>query len=170
MQLQEIEIFAGKFSTSAARQIFHQLFFFSRRFGDSIARRPNVWPGIQVFDRSSDLQAAKQISFTNLEIVSGIRFLSAARTKESLEISNLDGIFTAVVRTAKVLLKNALFSGLSGVVGGIAVLSMEIRIISRKFNRIGGNPPKSLDFRTRAGSFRSSAELLNFQREIRKLG
>src|SRR5262249_44705555 len=119
---------------------------------------------------TSDLQAAKQISSTNLEIVRGIRLLSAVRTKESMEISNLDRIFCAAGRPAKVLLKHALFSDLSGVVGGISAPPPEIRIVSRKFNRIAENPPKSRDFPTRAGSFRSSAELLSFQREIRKSG
>jgi hypothetical protein len=37
-QASEIKIFAGKPSTSPARQIFHQLFHFSGRFWDSIAR------------------------------------------------------------------------------------------------------------------------------------
>ena len=133
LQLQEIEIFAGKFSTSAARQIFHQLFRFSGRIGDSIARRPNLWPGIQIFARTSDLQAAKQISFTNLEIVRRIRLLSAVRTKESLEISNLDGIFSDAGRPAKVPLKKALFSGLPGFVAGISALSLEICRSRRTF-------------------------------------
>src|ERR1051326_5777844 len=104
----------------------------------------------------------------NLEIVSGIQLLSAVRTKESLAISNLDRIFYAAVRPPKVRAKNALFSGLPRVVGGISALSLEIRIISGKFKRFAGNPPKSRNFPTRAGSFKSSAELLNFQREIRK--
>jgi hypothetical protein len=55
-------------------------------------------------------------------------------------------------------------------VGGISALSLEIRIVSRKFKRITGNPPKSRNFSARAGSFRSSAELLNFQPEIQKFG
>jgi hypothetical protein len=67
-------------------------------------------------------------------------------------------------------LKIALFSGLLGVVGGISALSLEIRIFSRKFKRIAGNSQKSRNFSARAGSFRSSAELLNFQSEIRKFG
>src|SRR5215831_10263637 len=95
LQLQETEIFAGKFSTAAARQIFHQLLRFSGRFGHSIVRRPNLWPGIQMFAPASDLQAAKQISFTNFEIISENRFLSTVRTKQSLEISKLDRIFSA---------------------------------------------------------------------------
>jgi hypothetical protein len=92
------------------------------------------------------------------------------RTKESLEISNLDRTLSVAGGPAKVLLKSALFSGLAGIVGGIAVLSLEIRIVSGKFNRIAGDPPKSRDFPTRARSFKSSAERLNFQREIQKFG
>ena len=38
------------------------------------------------------------------------------------------------------LLKIALFCGLPGVLGGISVLSLEIRIVSWKFKRIAGNP------------------------------
>jgi len=72
------------------------------------------------------LQAPKQIAFTNLEIVSGIRLLSAVRTKESLEMSHHDRIFSLPARPAKVLLKNALFSGLPGFVDGISALSLEI--------------------------------------------
>jgi hypothetical protein len=34
-----------------------------RRFGDSIARQPNLWPEIQVSAGTIDLQAAKQIPF-----------------------------------------------------------------------------------------------------------
>ena len=101
-----------------------------------------------------------------MEIGSSIRLLAAARTKESLGISNLDRIVSALSRLGKVLLKNALFSGFSVVVGGISNLSPELQMVSWKFNRIAGNPPKSRDFPTRAGSFRSSAELLNVQREI----
>jgi len=44
----EIEIFAGRFSTSVARQVFYQLFRFTGRFGDSIARQPNLWPEIPI--------------------------------------------------------------------------------------------------------------------------
>jgi hypothetical protein len=92
------------------------------------------------------------------------------RTKESLEMSNVDRILSAAGRPAEVLLKNALFNGLPRVVGGILALLLEIRIVGAKFNRIAGNPPKSRNFATRAGSFRSSAELLNFQRDFRKFG
>jgi hypothetical protein len=54
---------AGKFSTSAARQGFHQLFRATGRFRDSIARQANLWPGIQLSAGTSDSQAAKQILF-----------------------------------------------------------------------------------------------------------
>jgi hypothetical protein len=60
---QEIKIFAGRFSTSAARQVFHQLFRSTGRFADSIARQPNIWPEIQKSAGTIDLQAAKQIPF-----------------------------------------------------------------------------------------------------------
>jgi len=83
---------------------------------------------------------------------------------------NLDRIFSAADRRSNALLKIALFCGLPAVVGGISALSLEIQIVSRKFKRIAGNPPKSRNFSARAGSFRSSAELLNFQPEIRKFG
>jgi hypothetical protein len=96
--------------------------------------------------------------------------LSAASTKESLDKSNLDRIFCAAGRRSKDLLKIAIFGGLPGVVGGISALSLEIRIVSRKFKRIAGNLPKSGNFSARAGSFRSSAELLKFQPETRKFG
>jgi hypothetical protein len=76
--------------------------------------------------------------------------LSAASTKESLEISNFGRIFSAAGRRSKVLVKIALFCGFPGVVCGISVLSLEIRIVSRKFKRIAGNPPKSPDFSARA--------------------
>jgi hypothetical protein len=61
--LQEIKIFAGRSSASVARQIFHQQFRSTGRFGDSIARPPNLWPGIQVSAGTIDLQAAKQMPF-----------------------------------------------------------------------------------------------------------
>jgi hypothetical protein len=61
--LREIKIFAGRLSTSAARQVFHQLFRSTGRFGDSIARPPNLWPGIQVSAGIIDLLAAKQMPF-----------------------------------------------------------------------------------------------------------
>ena len=37
-------------------------------------------------------------------------------------------------------LKIALLCGLPGVLGGISVVSLEIRIVSRKFKRIAGDP------------------------------
>jgi hypothetical protein len=117
-----------------------------------------------------DLQAAKQIPFMRLRIVSEIWILSAASRKESLEISNFGRIFPAAGRRSKARLKIALFGGFLEVVGGISALSPEMRIVSRKFKRIAGNPRKSLNFSGRARSFKSSAELLNFQPEIRKFG
>ena len=51
------------FDIRRARQAFHQLFRSTGRFGDSIARPPNLWPGIQVSAGTIDLQAAKQIPF-----------------------------------------------------------------------------------------------------------
>jgi hypothetical protein len=106
--------------------------------------------------------------FMHLKIVGQIRVLSAASAKESLDISNLDRIFSAVGRRPNALLKITLFWSLLGVAGGISALWLEIRIISRKFKRIAGNPPKSRNFSARAGSSRSSAEFLNFQRQIQK--
>jgi hypothetical protein len=38
----ELKIFAGRFSTSVARQAFHRLLRSAGRFGDSIARQPNL--------------------------------------------------------------------------------------------------------------------------------
>jgi hypothetical protein len=85
-------------------------------------------------------------------------------------MSNLDRIFSAAGRRSNALLKIALFSGFLEVVAGISALSLEIRIVSWKFKRIAGNPPKSRDFSARAGRFRSSAEFLNLQPEIGKFG
>jgi hypothetical protein len=76
--------------------------------------------------------------------------LSAASTKESLDISKLDRIFSAAGRLPNGFLKIALFCGLPVVVGGISVLSLEIRIVSRRFKTIAGNPPKSRNFSARA--------------------
>jgi len=87
-----------------------------------------------------------------------------------VDISNLDRIFSAARSGSTDLLKIAFFRGFLGVVCGISALPLQIRIVSRKFKRIAGNPPKSRNFSARAGSFRSSAELLNFQSEIRKFG
>jgi hypothetical protein len=148
--LREIKIFAGRFSTSVARQVFHQLFRFAGRFGDSIARQPNLRPGIEMFAGTIDLQAAKQMPCMRLKMGSGIRILSAASTKEWLEISNFGRIFSAAGRRSKVLLKIPPFCGSLGIVGGISALSLEIRIVSRKFKRIAGNPRKSLNFSARA--------------------
>jgi len=79
--------------------------------------------------------------------------LSAASTKESLDISKLDRIFSAAGRRSNGFLKIALFCGLPGVVGDISALSEEIRIVSRKFKRIAGNPPKSRNFSHRCVKF-----------------
>jgi hypothetical protein len=59
---QKIKIPAGKFSTSAARQVFQLLLRSADRFGNFIARHPNLWPGIQV-SGTIDLQGAKQMPF-----------------------------------------------------------------------------------------------------------
>jgi hypothetical protein len=83
--------------------------------------------------------------------------------------TSVDRIFSAAARRSKAL-KIALFCGFPRIVAGISALSLEIRIFSRKFKSSAGNPRKSRNFSARAGSFRSSAELLNFQREIRKFG
>jgi hypothetical protein len=53
--------------------------------------------------------------------------LSAASTKESLDISKLDRIFFAAGRRSNAFLKSALFCGLPAVAGGISALSLEIR-------------------------------------------
>jgi hypothetical protein len=42
---------------------FSSLFCSIGRFGDSIARQPNLWPEIQVSAGTISLQAAKQIPF-----------------------------------------------------------------------------------------------------------
>jgi hypothetical protein len=101
---------------------------------------------------------------------SEIRLLGAASTKESLEISNADRIFSSAGRQSNVLVKIAIFCGLLRVVARISALSLEIRIVSRKFKRVAGNPRKSRNSSTRAGSFSPAAELFNSQREIRKFG
>jgi hypothetical protein len=160
----------GDFSTSVARQVFHQLFRSTGRFGDSIARHLSLWPGIPVAVGTIDLQAAKQMPFMRRKLLARSGFLSAASTKELLEISNLDRIFSAADRRSKLLLKIAFFGRLPGVVGGISALSLEIQIFSWKFKSIARNPQKSGNFSARARSFKSSAELLNFQPEIRKFG
>ena len=79
-------------------------------------------------------------------------------------------MFSGAGRRSSALLKIALFYGLLEVAGGISTLSLQIRIASRKFKRIAGNPPKSRNYSARAGSLRFSAELFNFQLEIRKFG
>jgi hypothetical protein len=61
-QPQEIKIFAGRFRTSAARQVFHQRFRSTGRFGDATARQRNLWLRIQVSAGTIDLKAAKQLS------------------------------------------------------------------------------------------------------------
>jgi hypothetical protein len=99
-----------------------------------------------------------------------MRLLSAASTKESPDISNFDRIRSAAERRSNALLKIALFCGFLEFAGGISALSLEIRIVSRKFKRIAGNLPKFRNFSARAGSFRFSAELLNFQRESPRFG
>jgi hypothetical protein len=166
--LQEIKIFGGRFSTSVMRQLFHQLFRFAGRLGNSIARRPNLQPECQISAGTMDLQAAKQIPFLRWKFISERLVFSAVGAKESLEISNCGRILSAAGRWSKDNLKIALFRRLPEVVGSISALSLEIRIVSRKFKSSAGNPSKSRNFSTRAGSFRSSAELLNFQPEIRK--
>ena len=94
---------------------------------DSIARPPNLWPGIQVSAGTIDLQAAKQMPFMRQKIVNEIRLLSAASTKDSPDILNPDRIFSAAGRRSNALVKIALFCGLPGVVGGISAFSLEIR-------------------------------------------
>jgi hypothetical protein len=79
-----------------------------------------------------------------------MRILSAASAKVSLEIPDFGRIFSAASRRSGVLLKIPLFSGFWGVVGSISDASLEIQIVSRKFKRIGGNPPKSLNFSAHA--------------------
>src|ERR1051326_7580155 len=96
-----IKIFAGKFSASVARQVFHQLFPSTGRFGDSIARPPNLRPENQIFSGTIDLQAVKPMPFMRQKVAGEVRILSAASTKESLEISNLDRIFSAAGRRSK---------------------------------------------------------------------
>jgi hypothetical protein len=120
-----------------------------------------------MFAGTIDLQAGKRIPFKRERIGSEIRILSAASTKESLDISNLDRIFAAAGRRLNALPKKALFCGFLRVAGGISALSLEIRIVIRKFKKIAGNPPKSRNSSARAGSLRSSAELLNFQLKLR---
>jgi hypothetical protein len=61
--LQEIKIFAARFSTFDARRVFLQGCSFNGRFGDSVARPPKLWPGIQISAGTIDLQAAKQMPF-----------------------------------------------------------------------------------------------------------
>ena len=61
------------------------------------------------------------------KVVSENQLLSAASTKESLDISNLGRIFSAAGGRSNALPKIALFCGLLGVVGGISALSLEIR-------------------------------------------
>jgi hypothetical protein len=53
----------GDFSTSVARQVFHQLFRSAAALGDFIARQPDLWPVIQVSAGTIDFQPAKQIPF-----------------------------------------------------------------------------------------------------------
>src|ERR1051326_5684361 len=59
----KIRIFAGRFSISVARQVFHQLFRSTSFFGDSLARQPNLWPGIQVSAGTIDLLMRNKCPF-----------------------------------------------------------------------------------------------------------
>jgi hypothetical protein len=110
---------AAGFSSSVS--LFRPLWGFHRQ------HQPNLWPGIQVSAGTIDLQAAKQMPFMSRKIVSEIRLLSAAGTKELLDISNLDRIFSAAGRRLNAFLKIALFCGFLRVGGGISVLSLTIR-------------------------------------------
>ena len=134
-------------------------------------------PDSRIFGGESKYPPAQSICKLRNEYSSCVRKLLARSgfyllraQKNRWTISNLDRIFSAADRRSNALLKIALFCGLPAVVGDISALSLEIQIVSRKFKRIAGNPPKSRNFSARAGSFRSSAELLNFQPEIRKFG
>jgi hypothetical protein len=160
----------GDFRHPLHGRIFSNCFTLSAAFGIRSTTPPNPWLGIQGSAGPINLLAAKPIPFLRQKFVSRIRLFSAASIKESLEISHLGQIFAVAGRWSKLRVKIALFGRILGVVGGISVLSLEIRIVSRKFERIAGNPPKSRNFSARAGSFRSSTELLNVQREIRKFG
>jgi hypothetical protein len=108
------------------RPVFHQLFRSTGRFADSIANQPNLWLEIQISAGAIDLKAAKQMPFMRSKIVNEIRVLSAASRKESLDVRNLDRIFSAVGRRSNGLLKIAFFCGLLGVAVGISALSLEI--------------------------------------------
>jgi len=92
------------------------------------------------FKRAQSICKCETNAVHALENSCEIRLLSAASTKESLDISKLDRIFSAAGRRSNAFLKIALFCGLPAVVGGISALSLEIRIVSRKFKRFAGNP------------------------------
>jgi len=63
-----------------------------------------------------------------------------------MEISSFGRIFSAAGSGQNDLLKHRVFRRIAGVVGGIAALSLEIRIVSWKFKRVAGNLRKSLNF------------------------
>jgi hypothetical protein len=131
--LQEIKIFAARFSTSVARQVFHQLFRSTGRFGAFIARQPNLWPGIQVSAGTIDLQRAETHAVDPLESCQRDPDLIRGEHKRIADISNLDRIFSSGGRRSNALLKIALFGGLLGFARHFGPLLLEIGIVSLKF-------------------------------------
>jgi hypothetical protein len=126
------------FRHSSRGRCFNNLFRSTGRFGDSIARQTNLWPGIRVSAGAIDLQAAKKYRSCVRNSLAGIRLLSAAGTKESLNLSKLDRIFAAAGRRSNVLLKIA-FSA------ACRELSAAFRALRWKFESSTGNSKQSLE-------------------------
>jgi len=136
--LQEIKIFAGRFSTSGARQVFHQRFRTTGRFGDSIAPPAESLIGNPKYPPAQSICKLRNKCRSRVrKLLASVGLLSAASTKESLDISNLDRIFSAAGRRVKRSPENRAFLRLA-------------RSCRRHFS-------------ARAGSFRSSAEDLKLQ-------
>jgi hypothetical protein len=170
IQSPEIKVLAARFSTSAAGQFFIDCFALP-------AALRILSPANGIFGGESKYLPAQSICKLrnkfrscgiNLLARSGVFLLQPEKNRWKYRTST--GFSPLPAAGAKFWLKTALFCGFLGVVAGISALSLEIRIVSRKFKSIAGNPPKSRHFSARAGSFRSSAEVLNFQLEIRKRG
>lgn len=96
-------------------------------------------------------------------MVSVKQVFSAAITKESLEISNLERVFSAVGRRSKALPKIALFCGFLKVVGEKSVLSREMRIVSRKFGSSARNSKQSVEMYRSLRTFLLAREVSHLQ-------
>ena len=131
---------AAGFSSTVS--LFRPLWGFHRPPAEPLAGNPTI-------RRHNRFAKRRKHAVDPLEVVSEIRILSAARTKESLDISNLDRIFSAGGRRSNALAEK-LFSGLLGFASGI----------SAPFRWKSESSVGNLKF---SGCFESSAEDLKLQ-------